>query len=55
VAATKALIARARLQPAASLVGNAAAIFAHAALGPDGAEGTAAFLQKRPPAWAPKT
>lgn len=55
VAATKALIARARLQPPASLVGDAAAIFAHAALGPEGAEGTAAFLQKRPPAWAPKT
>jgi isohexenylglutaconyl-CoA hydratase len=54
VAASKALIARARLEPPARLVGEAAAIFARAAVGPEGAEGTAAFLQKRSPAWAPQ-
>ncbi len=54
VAASKALIARARLQPAANLVGEAAAVFAQAVLGPEGTEGTTAFLQKRAPAWAPQ-
>ncbi|MGM9489477.1 enoyl-CoA hydratase/isomerase family protein [Ideonella sp. YS5] len=53
VAATKALIARARLQPAASLVAAAADVFAGAVLGPEGIEGTAAFVRKRRPAWAP--
>jgi isohexenylglutaconyl-CoA hydratase len=55
VAASKALIAKARLHPPASLIDEAAAVFARAALGPEGAEGTAAFLQKRAPAWAPQT
>jgi isohexenylglutaconyl-CoA hydratase len=54
VAASKALIARARLQPASTLIGEAAAVFAQAALGPEGTEGTTAFLQKRAPAWAPQ-
>ena len=53
VAATKALIAKARLQSAASLVQEAAAVFSRAALGAEGIEGTTAFLQKRKPAWAP--
>jgi isohexenylglutaconyl-CoA hydratase len=53
IAASKALIAKARLQPAASLVTEAASIFADALLGPEGQEGTAAFVQKRPPVWAP--
>jgi isohexenylglutaconyl-CoA hydratase len=53
VAASKALIAKARLQPAASLVTAAATVFADAVLGPEGLEGTAAFVQKRQPSWAP--
>lgn len=53
VAATKALMAKARFEPAAGLVGEAAAVFARAALGPEGSEGTAAFLARRRPAWAP--
>jgi isohexenylglutaconyl-CoA hydratase len=52
VAATKALIAHARHTPAAAIVEEAARIFARAARGPEGLEGAAAFLQKRPPAWA---
>jgi isohexenylglutaconyl-CoA hydratase len=54
VAATKALMARARLHAPAGLVQEAAEAFARAATGPEGAEGTTAFLQKRPPAWAPQ-
>ena len=53
IAATKALMAKARLQPAASLVAEAASTFADAVLGPEGHEGTAAFVQKRKPSWAP--
>ncbi len=53
VAATKALIARARLAHPAALVGDAAQAFAHALLGPEGAEGTLAFIEKRKPRWAP--
>lgn len=52
VAATKDLMARARLTPAADLVQEAAVIFSRAAQGPEGLEGTAAFLQKRKPNWA---
>ena len=54
VAATKALIAKARLQSPASLVQEAAAVFSQAALGPEGIEGTTAFLQKRKAAWVPQ-
>lgn len=54
VAATKALLARARLQSAASLVDDAAQVFSAAVLGPEGVEGTLAFLAKRPAAWVPK-
>lgn len=52
VAATKALMARARWSPAAELVADAAAVFSRAALGPEGTEGTLAFLGKRKPKWA---
>jgi isohexenylglutaconyl-CoA hydratase len=53
IAASKALLRRARFEPAEALVDAAAQIFSDAALGPEGAEGTLAFLQKRPPRWAP--
>ncbi len=54
VADTKALIAKARWQSPASLVQEAAQVFSRAALGPEGIEGTTAFLQKRKAAWAPQ-
>jgi isohexenylglutaconyl-CoA hydratase len=54
VAATKALLARARFQPPAALVAEAAAVFSRAALGPEGVEGTLAFLQKRKANWVPQ-
>jgi isohexenylglutaconyl-CoA hydratase len=53
VSATKALIAKARWQTAASLVPEAATVFSQAALGPEGVEGTTAFLQKRKASWVP--
>jgi isohexenylglutaconyl-CoA hydratase len=53
LAATKALILRTRFERPADLVPHAAAVFARAALGPEGAEGTTAFVQKRKPSWAP--
>ena len=49
----KALIAKARFQSPAALVQEAAQVFSRAALGPEGIEGTTAFLQKRKAAWAP--
>ena len=55
IAATKALIRQARLRTPASLVHEASLVFSRAALGPEGTEGTAAFLQKRKPNWAPPT
>lgn len=54
VAATKALIAKARWQSPASLVQEAAQAFSQAALGPEGIEGTTAFLQKRKAKWVPE-
>ncbi len=54
VAATKALLARARLHAPASLVQEAAEVFSRAALGPEGVEGTTAFLQKRKASWVPQ-
>jgi isohexenylglutaconyl-CoA hydratase len=51
LAATKALMAKARLQDTASLVQEAAAVFSSAAQGPEGTEGMGAFLQKRKPSW----
>jgi isohexenylglutaconyl-CoA hydratase len=53
VAATKALIAKARFQSPASLVQEAAQGFSAAALGPEGIEGTTAFLQRRKAKWCP--
>ena len=54
VAATKALMAKARFAAPATLVQEAASLFSQAALGPEGTEGTLAFLQKRKPSWAPQ-
>jgi isohexenylglutaconyl-CoA hydratase len=53
VAATKALIAKARFMPPADLVQEAARVFARAASGAEGIEGSTAFVQKRKPKWAP--
>jgi isohexenylglutaconyl-CoA hydratase len=53
VAATKRLIAKARLAAPESLIDEAAAAFSLAAQGSEGIEGTTAFLQKRRPVWAP--
>jgi len=53
VAATKALMARARLAAPATLVQDAAETFSRAALGAEGIEGTTAFLQKRKASWVP--
>jgi isohexenylglutaconyl-CoA hydratase len=50
--ATKRLLLRARREPAESLIEHAAQIFAAALRGPEGEEGTRAFQEKRPPAWA---
>jgi isohexenylglutaconyl-CoA hydratase len=47
-------LAKARWQTAASLVPEAAAVFSQAALGPEGVEGTTAFLQKRKASWVPQ-
>ena len=52
IAATKHLMAHAAHMPASELVDDAARIFARAARGPEGIEGTTAFLQKRAPGWA---
>lgn len=52
VAATKALLAKARQTPAVDLVQEAALVFSRAAQGAEGLEGTTAFLQKRKPKWA---
>ena len=54
LAATKALMAKARYTPAADLVQYAADVFARAVTGPEGVEGTTAFLQKLKPTWAPQ-
>ena len=54
LAATKALIAKARLHTPSSLVHEAAEVFSRAALGPEGIEGTAAFLGKRDAGWVPR-
>jgi len=51
-AATKRLLHRVGKEPMHSLLDDAAEQFAAAVRGPEGAEGTLAFVQKRPPAWA---
>ena len=52
VAETKKLLRRARLEDPASLVEYAAAVFAKAARGEEGAEGLRAFEEKRKAGWA---
>lgn len=52
IAATKALMRRARLEEPKSLIEDAAAAFAKAARSAEGAEGLTAFIEKRPAAWA---
>ncbi len=54
LAATKALMAKARLHSPASLVHEAAEIFSKAALSDEGTEGQVAFLQKRKARWMPQ-
>jgi isohexenylglutaconyl-CoA hydratase len=53
IAQTKALLARSRWVEGGALVQEAARVFAQAAQGPEGIEGTEAFLKGRKPAWAP--
>jgi isohexenylglutaconyl-CoA hydratase len=53
LAATKALMQRARLEPAPALVADAAAVFAQSAQSAEGIEGMTAFIQKRKPNWTP--
>lgn len=53
LAATKALLAKARFTSPAALVPEAALAFSRAVLGPEGAEGTLAFIQKRRASWVP--
>jgi isohexenylglutaconyl-CoA hydratase len=52
IAVTKELIQEALLTPPEALVDRCAAVFAAQARGPEGAEGMAAFIAKRPPAWS---
>lgn len=54
IAATKALMAKARFAEPGSLVQGAAEVFSEAALGPEGLEGVQAFLDKRKPGWVPQ-
>ncbi len=54
VAATKALMAKARLHSPASLIQEAAEVFSRAALSAEGAEGQAAFLARRKANWMPQ-
>jgi isohexenylglutaconyl-CoA hydratase len=50
--ATKALLHRVGKEPLDGLLDDAAKQFARAVAGPEGAEGTMAFVQKRPAKWA---
>lgn len=50
--ATKALLHRVGKEPLEGLLDDAARQFARAVAGPEGAEGTMAFVQKRAPKWA---
>jgi isohexenylglutaconyl-CoA hydratase len=51
IATTKALLRRARREPPEALIDDAAALFSQAVQGPEGIEGTTAYLQKRAPRW----
>jgi isohexenylglutaconyl-CoA hydratase len=53
LAATKALMAKARLQAPQALIDEAATLFSAAAQGAEGIEGMTAFIQKRKPNWVP--
>ena len=53
LAATKQIVLSAGSASLESLLDDAAARFAVAARGPEGAEGMRAFLEKRPPSWVP--
>jgi isohexenylglutaconyl-CoA hydratase len=55
IAATKNLLAHARLSTPESLIDDAADMFARAVLSDEGQEGTSAFMQKRKPSWVPQT
>ena len=55
VAATKQIMSEVGAVELDILLDEAAAQFAAAVRGPEGVEGTTAFLQKRPPAWATPT
>jgi isohexenylglutaconyl-CoA hydratase len=52
IAETKKLLHRARVEDPAGLIEHAAAVFAKAARGEEGAEGVRAFAERRKPAWA---
>jgi isohexenylglutaconyl-CoA hydratase len=52
IAETKKLLRRARFEDPASLVEHAAAVFARAGRGAEGAEGLRAFAERRKPSWA---
>ena len=54
LAATKQLVARARLSAPSSLIDDAASAFALAATSAEGTEGVMAFVQKRTPNWVTK-
>lgn len=54
LAQTKQLVRRARLADSASLIEEAATLFSQAALGAEGEEGIAAFVQKRKAKWIPQ-
>lgn len=54
LAAAKALLAEARLAPTGGIIDRAAELSAIALRSAEGAEGTAAFLEKRRPSWAAK-
>jgi len=54
ISSTKALLAQARFTPPSAMIPAAAAAFSRSAHGPEGIEGTAAFLAKRKPKWAPQ-
>lgn len=51
--ATKRLLLRTRTEPAEALIDHAAEVFAAALTGPEGEEGTQAFIEKRRPSWQP--
>lgn len=53
ISATKVLLSRARFTPPVELVRDAAAAFSRSTRGAEGIEGTAAFIAKRKPKWAP--